>query len=188
MRKAIYSDKNQVISILTEAFLDNKSVNYLIPQDDRRVERIKHLMDYSFEVCYASGKILLSENKQCCALISFPDNKKTSLKSIVNEIRLIVKSIGILNVSKAINREKKISINYPKTPIYYLWFIGVHPSAQNKGMGGMMMDTIVKDAISMNRTIYLETSTEKNVSWYQKFGFTIYNELDFGYLLKLLKK
>lgn len=48
MIPADYKDKELVVDILTKSFADNKSVNYIIKQDGKRIERIKNLMRYSF--------------------------------------------------------------------------------------------------------------------------------------------
>ncbi|SEJ59332.1 hypothetical protein SAMN05216327_113137 [Dyadobacter sp. SG02] len=71
MRLATPEDKNLVVGILTDAFLDNKSVNYLIPADRRHKSRVRALMEYSFNVCFASGKVLISDDASAVALISF---------------------------------------------------------------------------------------------------------------------
>lgn len=181
-------EKKLVVDILARSFISNQSVNYLIPQDPNKQKRIQSLMDYSFEMCSLFGKVLVSDNKKVCALVSFPERKKTTVKSLLAEIKLIVKSIGFANISKAMKREKAISGNYPTEPIYYLWFIGVSPEFQGQGIGEKLMREILADADQMRRPIYLETSTLKNIPWYQKFGFEVYGELDFGYKLFLLRR
>lgn len=186
MKIAKNSDKNKVVEILTNSFIDNKSIDYIIPNDSRRVSRIRELMAYSFDMCMISGKVCLSDDEQGCALISYPERKKMSLSVVFLEIKLILFSIGVKNISKALRREKIISSHYPQTPIYYLWFIGVHPKFQNNGVGQKLLKEVVADASSMNRPVFLETSTLKNIPWYQKFGFSIYGELDFGYKLFLI--
>jgi ribosomal protein S18 acetylase RimI-like enzyme len=55
-------------------------------------------------------------------------------------------------------------------------------------LGSELMKEIITDATAMNRTICLETSTVKNILWYEKFGFKIYKELDFGYKLYCMKR
>ncbi len=187
MREATVNDKGLIIDILTRAFQDNQSVNYLIPSDSKRLNRIRALMDYSFETCKLFGKVYLSEDKQGCALVSFPERKKTTLKSLWLEVKLILNGIGLGNISKAIIREKEISKNYPDKPIYYLWFIGVLPESQNKGVGTFMMEELLAESQRMDRPVYLETSTLKNIPWYRKFGLDVYNQLDFGYNLFLIR-
>jgi ribosomal protein S18 acetylase RimI-like enzyme len=85
-------------------------------------------------------------------------------------------------------REAKIKKLQLKEPMYYLWFIGVNPEEQNKRIGSVLLTEVINEGISKQRTICLETSTLKNIPWYEKFGFKIYNELDLGYKLFFLKK
>lgn len=187
MRIAKRSDKGLVLNILTDSFLQNKSVNYLIPNDHRHKERVRALMDYSFETCFAFGKVLISDSSDAVALICFPENKKTTLQSLIWEAKLVLNGIGIGNVSKAMAREKKISQNYPQTPIYYLWFIAVSPELQGKGIGTKFLTEISNDAAAMKRPIYLETSTIRNLPFYKNAGLTEYATLDFGYTLHLIR-
>lgn len=84
-------------------------------------------------------------------------------------------------------REAAINKLHPKSPMYYLWFIGVDPSEQNKGIGTMLMKEVLDEGAAKQRPIYLETSTLKNIPWYEKFGFKVYDKLDFGYELFCMK-
>jgi len=70
----------------------------------------------------------------------------------------------------------------------YLWFIGVDPLVQNRGIGSKMLQEIINFSNSSNRPIYLETSTVKNLPWYEKFGFEVYNEHDLTYHLYFFKR
>ena len=40
MIRADYKDKQRVVNILAHSFDDNKSVNYIIKQDGKRVQRL----------------------------------------------------------------------------------------------------------------------------------------------------
>lgn len=188
MIKAAYNDKNRVVDILTNSFETNQSVNYIVKQDKKRVKRIRSLMDYSFEVCYSYGEVFLSDDKKACALILFPDKKKTTLRSILLDLKLILSCVGLSNIRKTLTRESKIKAIQSKELMYYLWFIGVDPKHQNSGIGTELLEDVIKDSNLMERPIYLETSTLKNLPWYKKYGFDIYNELDLSYKLFFLKK
>lgn len=187
MRKANYDQKDLILDILSRSFDSNLSVNYIIKQDDKRLRRIKFLMDYSFEICYTFGDVFLSDDSRACALVLYPDKKRTTLKSVLLDIQLMLKCIGITNISKALERESKIKRIQPKEQMYYLWFIGVGPEYQGLGIGTGLMKEIIEDSQTQQRPIYLETSTLKNLPWYKKFGFEIYNELDLSYKLYFLK-
>ena len=188
MIQAHHADKEIVINILCESFDQNKSVNYVVKQDGKRKQRIRQLMDYSFEICFLFGQIFLTEDKKGCVLTLFPDKKKTSLKTIQLDLKMIIHCVGLKRVLKILKRNSEIENEYPKTPIYYLWFIGVLPSEQRKGTGSNLLHEIIKMAKGFSRPIYLETSMIQNLPFYERLGFTIYRELDFGYKLFLLKK
>jgi hypothetical protein len=187
MIKAGSSDKDLVIDILTKAFDTNKSANYIVKQDKKRIKRLEALMDYSFEMCHRFGKVYLSDDKKGCALILYPD-KKSTLNSILLDVKLILRAIGVENIGKALKRESAIKAIQPKVPMYYLWFIGVDPKFKNQGIGAKLLTQVINDSEGEKRSIYLETSTLQNLPWYQKFGFEMYNELDLSYKLFFLKR
>ena len=188
MKSALYSDKTLIVEILTTSFDENQSVNYIVKQDQKRTKRIRELMDYSFEICYNYGEVFLSDVNNASALVLYPDKKKTTLKSIWLDIRLVLKSIGIGNIKKALSRETKIKQKQLKAKMYYLWFIGVRPEVQSTGVGTKLLNEIISHSKKKNRPIGLETSTVKNLPWYEKFGFEQYDQLNLGYTLYFLKK
>lgn len=188
MIKANFSDKERVVDILADAFDANKSVNYIVSQDRKRKQRIRNLMEYSFDVCFHFGKVVLSDENNACALILLPDKKRNDFKSIWWEIRLVLTSTGIGNIRKALRRERKIKVLHPQESMYYLWFIGVSSADQGKGIGGKLLKELIYDSEFEKRIICLETSTTKNIPWYEKFGFSIYNKLNLGYELFFLKR
>jgi len=188
MKRAENTDRDTIVNILVEAFKDNKSVNYIIKQDAKREVRLKRLMEYSHDLCKLYGDVFITNDKSGCALILKPDKKKTSLKSILLDAKFAVSCLGLSNLKKAMSREAKIKSNHPEGLLYYLWFIGVDTCKQNQGIGSSLLKEVITEGQKENRIICLETSTLKNISWYQSFGFKIYQELDFGYKLFCLKK
>ncbi len=117
-----------------------------------------------------------------------PDKKKTNLKSVLLDIKLMVSCIGFSNIKRGITREALIKKLQSKELKFYVWFIGVDPEAQNKGVGTSFLKEVIEEGAKLNRLVCLETSTEKNIPWYERFGFEIYNELNFGYRLYFMKK
>jgi ribosomal protein S18 acetylase RimI-like enzyme len=187
MRSAKRTDKLLITDLLSAAFNDNLSVNYIVPQDEKRKQRIRALMDYSFEVCYRFGKVWLSEDRKACALVLYPHQKKTTLTSIWLDIKLILKAVGFGGIKKTLDREAKIKAKQPKEPMAYLWFIGVSPLYQHQGTGGRLLKQVIADAEQQGLPVYLETSTERNLPWYEQHGFTEYDTLDLSYILHFLK-
>lgn len=187
MKIATRQNKEKVVSILMNAFDDNKSVNYIVKPGKGRESGLRFLMEYSFELCLLFGKVYLSENEDSCALLLDYQQKRTSLKTFLLDLLLIHKTIGYTNIPKVLKRESTIKKNYPKDAAFiYLWFIGVNKEKQGQGSGTKMLNEIIRINSS---NIYLETSNTKNLPWYQKNGFQIYNHTsDFGYDFYFLRR
>lgn len=198
MMKATIEDKNSVTEILSKAFEDNKSVNFIVQQDDKRLDRIRSLMEYSFLTCLEFGEVWLNAERNCCSLILFPDRKRFSIKSLLLKLRLISSVIGLSGIYKVLKREKLVKDRYVFFSFdaglrdshscngYYLWFIGTDPVYQGMGLGSVMIHFLKKRADQMHRKLYLETSVESNLGWYKRFGFKIYDQLEIGYTLYFL--
>jgi ribosomal protein S18 acetylase RimI-like enzyme len=189
MIKATQKERTLVIDLLTKAFETNKSVNYTVKQDHKRIERIKRLMAYSFDVCSLFGSVYLSEDKKACALILFPETKKTTWNTILLDARLALQVIGLTRIKRVLNRESRIHQGYPpQEPILYLWFLAVDPAFQGQGKGKALLNEIIHESTRSNRSLYLETSMPDNVPFYQKNGFEVYNQLAFDHTLYCMRR
>ncbi|HEU5292170.1 MAG TPA: GNAT family N-acetyltransferase [Cyclobacteriaceae bacterium] len=188
MKRADTNQKSLVVDILTKSFDDNKSVNYVVKQDSNRQARIRGLMNYSFDICNAFGDVWMADDDQACALVLYPDKKRSTLNAILWDAKLAVSVIGLSRVNQVLSRESKIKSFHPKERFTYLWFIGVTPELQNKGKGSQLLHEIISESESQNRPIYLETSVDRNLPWYQKFDFEIFQALDLTYTLYMLRR
>jgi ribosomal protein S18 acetylase RimI-like enzyme len=188
MRLAQQRERNLVIDILAESFDANKSVNYVVKQDGKRRRRVRGLMEYSYNVCNSFGDVWITDDSQACALVLFPDEKKTSLSTILWDVKLAISVIGIKRVSEVIKREARIKAHHPKERFAYLWFIGVKPSSQNKQIGTTLLKGLIGRYASQGKPIYLETSVERNLPWYRKHNFEIFKTLQLTYSLFLLRR
>ncbi len=187
MKKAKLADKDLVLDILTESFDANKSVNYVVKQDSKRKNRVRGLMEYSFNQCFHFGDVWLSDDNKACALVLYEDQKKSSLKTIGWDAKLALNVIGISRVFRVLSRESKIKKIHPKSKFTYLWFIGVYPDHQGKSIGSKLLRGIIEKSNQENKPIYLGTSMEENLSWYHEHGFETYHRMDTyckSYLLK----
>ncbi|WP_025663324.1 GNAT family N-acetyltransferase [Aquimarina megaterium] len=180
------ANKKRIIEIISESFKDNQSINYIVKQDQKRLERIKKLVEYSFFQGSEFGQLFISDDENAACILLFSDQKKTTFKSILWDIKLVAQVIGIQKVRAALRRESILKKNYPKTPYVHLWYIGVDPLYQKRGIGSKLLQEVI--TYCGDKPIYLETSVVSNLGWYKKFGFKIIKTLNLGYTLHLLKK
>lgn len=65
------------------------------------------------------------------------------------------------------------SANDPKEQHWHLGPIGVIPTHQNKGIGSMLMTIFCNEVDKCAAKAFLETDLDKNVSFYEKYGFKV---------------
>lgn len=178
--------KHRIIEILRDAFKENQSVNYVVKQDSKRIRRIEKLLEYSLSYGEEYGKVFISEDQNAACILLFSHQKKITIKSLIKDLQLITKGIGLQKLKDVLHRESLLKAHHPKTPFYHLWYIGVDPVHQKKGIGSTLLEEVLE--YCADRPVYLETSVESNLRWYKKYGFRISKVLEFGYLLYILKR
>ena len=71
--------------ILVSAFSplkENNSINLVVKQDEKRIERMQILMEYLLERAISFGEFFISKNNKACILLKFPHKEKVTLKTI----------------------------------------------------------------------------------------------------------
>ena len=57
--------------------------------------------------------------------------------------------------------------------VWYLSIVAVDPAAQGRGLGRQLLEPTIAEADRASVTCYLETFIPRNVSFYERLGFTI---------------
>ena len=71
---------------------------------------------------------------------------------------------------------KEWAMHDPAEPHWHLGPIGVLPAHQGSGIGSLLMERFCREVDACRAAAYLETDMDKNVRFYEKFGFKIINE------------
>ena len=61
---------------------------------------------------------------------------------------------------------------------WYLSILGVHPSAQNNGLGKTLVEPILREADGQGITTFLETFTPRNMPFYERLGYQVTGTFD----------
>ncbi|WP_128330556.1 GNAT family N-acetyltransferase [Apibacter sp. HY039] len=182
MKKAISENYTKINYILTKAFVNNKSVNYVLKQ--KKEKYISRLMDYSLYQGEKFGDIFLNEEETACAILIDHKIKKTTSGTFIQDIKFACCISGLKNAHKVIKKERITHETLPKNMNFIqLWFLGVDVLQQGKGKGSGFLQEIIEYYKGKKEAIVLETSTMQNITFYEKNGFKIYgvNKDDFGF-------
>lgn len=188
MKKATYKDRQKVVDILCQAFIDvliPNSINFVVKNSGNRYSRLKALMEFQFDLSLLNGNVFLSDCNDGCIL--YLEQTGFSFKKLFLELKLLFACIGVDNMFKVLRREKLLNSFHPKEKFVHLWLMAVLPQKQGKGIGTKLLKESLK--FYKNQFIYVETTTPENRSFYKQNGFVIFHEtFELDYPLYFLKR
>ena len=191
MRKANITDKKLVSEILVSAFSplkENNSINLVVKQDENRIERMQVLMEYLFERAISFGEIFISDNNKACLLLKFPHKEKITLKTIILDIKLAFKCIGIERVLGVLKRQQIANKNYPKENHIRPMIMGVKKGCKGNGTAARLMLEVQSRFKNNSLPIIIDAASLRNAQLYQKFGFkVIKKEEELGFPIYFLR-
>jgi GNAT superfamily N-acetyltransferase len=170
-------DKTRIIEILCQSFQNDPQINYILGSNGNKNKKLMRLMAYSFEFGLANGKVEISEDKNSVAIWKSSNSKKMTINLFYESI-LFFFTFGWSGINRISAMEKKIAAFYPdKTIFNYLWILGTNPNEQGKGYGTAILSKAINNFEQNKVPIYLETSTDSNLKYYQRKRFELYHSM-----------
>lgn len=74
----------------------------------------------------------------------------------------------------------QVGASHPEEPHWYLPAIGVDPHAQGRGLGSALLTHALLTVDEQHVAAYLEASNPRNVPVYERFGFSVIDEIQAG--------
>ncbi len=179
MRKANVTDKKLVSEILVSAFLPLKgenSINLVVKQDEKRIERMQILMEYLFERAIYFGEIFISDNNKACILLVFPHKEKVTFRTVLSDIKVAFKCIGPQRVFGVLKRQRITNKYYPKEKHIRPLIMGVKKECKGNGTAARLMLKVKNEYRNNNFPVIVDAASIKNAQLYQKFGFKMINK------------
>lgn len=172
MKPSTIDDKENSVRIIADTFRANPSVNVVIGEGGNHLRKIQRLADYAFIKALNRKGAYVSDNNMGTALFFRSDIKVISLKEMYYEVRFAL-SIPLKKVIQTLKRESYIKKHRAYKDYYYFWFLGVQKGGKKAGFE--LKDHAFKKAQEAQLPILLETSVERNVFVYERYGFTSYH-------------
>lgn len=191
MIRATKEDRAEVTAILVEAFeplTGDNSINLVVKQDKRRLERMYILMEYLFDKAMRTGEVFLSDNRASCLLITYSHQDNFSFSKLFSTLRLAANCIGIERMGKVLRRQKVVQRNYPKGNYIRPMIFAVKNDYKGTVTAAKLIMQVFKDFSDNQLPVIVDTASGDHVKLYQKFGLKIYNkEKELGFPIYLLR-
>jgi len=164
------------------------SINLVVKQDVKRIQRMIILMEYLVEKAMLFGDVFMSDNKQACLLILYSNKEKITFKSVLMDLKLAFKCIGIKRVFKVLKRQQIAKKHFPKEDHIRPMILAVMPQYKGKGTAARFMIQVKNHFKNNTLPVIIDAALEYNVRLYEKFGFKIIDtDYTLGFPLHFLR-
>jgi ribosomal protein S18 acetylase RimI-like enzyme len=181
IRKAGYADVNDIKKLLARAFDNDPLQNWYVVQDEKRTSRLEKFVGTYLEHYAMKYNHAFATEELTGAAIWFPPEPANCWKSsILKELSLMHKFIPVMGIRKLPAIMAGIELlqkHHLKKAHFYLPYIGVDPVSQGKGIGSQLLLQGLGMCNQKRVPAYLETSVEKNLSYYEKHDFSVMAEV-----------
>jgi GNAT superfamily N-acetyltransferase len=176
VRHARRRDADVVIDALVEAFAEDPVWCWTFSDPATRLVHLRGLMTATFERSFACGHAFLTDDGKGVALWGPADVEFFDETLVSALIGLVVASEGD-RARLALEGLRSIGEHHPEQTHVYLHALGVVPAARSQGLGAALLDHVLAVCTAEGLPAYLESSNARNVSLYERHGFTVTAEV-----------
>jgi ribosomal protein S18 acetylase RimI-like enzyme len=179
VRRATASDAGVVSDALADAFFDDPVISWLIPPGiSHRAKRVGRLWSASTASYLRKDKpVFVTEDGQGAALWSPPGAWATPMSEQLREVPAMIRVFGT-GLVKASHVQEQMIKAHPRQPKHwYLYAIGARTGSQGRGIGSALLAEMLAPIDEAGEAAYLESSNERNVPLYERYGFAVVEEL-----------
>jgi GNAT superfamily N-acetyltransferase len=168
--------------VMSRAFLNDPLWKYLVPEEARRTRVVSLSMNILVRYSLLYGEIYTTPTLDGVACW-LPPGKTTPTFSRLARIGIRSAPFqlgwaGFRRYSAIENYCGEVHKRIVPGKHWYLWGLGVEPSRQGQGIGGMLIQRVLERADASSLPCFLETMNEKNVSFYEKHGFKVVSDAE----------
>jgi ribosomal protein S18 acetylase RimI-like enzyme len=176
IRIAQVSDEAHAINVLTLAFSIDPMARWSLPDPAKYLAAFPSIAQAFGGSAFKDGTAYLADGFAGAALWLPPGARsdEESLKKLFDE-----------NTDDSIKEDmqkifEQMEKFHPAEPHWYLPMVGVDPMHQGSGLGSELMTEALKAVDRDGLPAYLESSNSRNISLYERYGFEVIGEIQFG--------
>jgi ribosomal protein S18 acetylase RimI-like enzyme len=177
VRPATASDVPAITKMLVRAFDDDPVASFMFAGKQRRRLGLHSFFTSQLRRQYLPhGHVYVTEDLSGAALWGPPDRRRHA----VEELLQLLPTAPFLLSPHTINALRlmfKVEGLHPTERHWYLFTLGTAPERQGKGVGSALLRSMLAHIDQAGEPAFLESSKERNVPLYARFGFSVIDEV-----------
>jgi ribosomal protein S18 acetylase RimI-like enzyme len=179
IRRATAADVPALTGMFARAYHDDPVAIWLCRSQVLRPAELEALYRARLRQLLVHREIWVAPELSSAAVWLPPGNSKTSIprdggliRRFLSHPRVLARlpllAVGLAGVQRRHPRDP---------PHWYLSLLGTDPHAQGHGLGSAVLRPVLERCDSDGAPIYLETSKERNLGFYERYGFRVTGKL-----------
>ncbi|MFD6780463.1 GNAT family N-acetyltransferase [Streptomyces diastaticus] len=158
------------VDTLARAFADYPFTRHVIAEEghEERVRRFQEICLTRIGMLY--GRVWVADEGRAVAVWSTPD---TDPSSAFAEVAPVLGGLTGDRQAAYASAEQAVAPHRPQEPAWFLDTVAVSPEAQGRGLGSAVLVPGIEEAGQAGCPAFLETSSERNVRFYERLGFRV---------------
>jgi ribosomal protein S18 acetylase RimI-like enzyme len=171
-------DLDEVIGTLADAFAQDPHMNWFMRDDNQR--HAARLGLFNMLIRGASGTRIDRPAGGGAAAVWMGYEQLQRPTPLIAELRglpTLLRTTGLARFGRLQAIRVDMDKHHPMDRRHaYLWFLGVAPAAQGRGVGSALLRAANDRLDAEQLPAYLETGTTRNVALYQRHGYQVISE------------
>lgn len=177
VRPAARDDVGVLTDVLVRAFDDDPVANFMFRGDARRRAGLRSFFSIQLRRHYLPhGHVYTTEDRAGVAVWGPPERVRRPLVELVQLLPTAPYLLG-RHAMAALSLLGEVDALHPHEPHWYLATLGTEPARQGTGVGSALLAAVLRRVDEEAMPAYLESSKERNVPLYARFGFEVVEEL-----------
>lgn len=164
--------------LLATAFFEYPMFTFYFPDPQRRARDLPWYLRNVLNCAFRYGDVYTTLEIAGVIFTLPPGHTEISLWEYVqNGFLLTPLLLGLRNYVRSMDCERFVGRTQAQLmqgrPHFYLWGLAVDPARKSNGIGTALLQPVLEKAGTQKMPIYLETHDERNVRYYQRYGFNL---------------
>lgn len=178
VRRASARDVPALAAMLARAFFDDPVASWAWRADGLRVGALERFQAIRMRQLLDGEEIWTTDDLSSAALWAPPGRWHMTLREVAMLAPCFLRPRLFARMPLVALGWELLERAHPRTPAhYYLAVLGTEPDAQGRGLGSAVLRPVLEQCDSDQVGAYLESSKERNVPFYLRFGFEVVEEL-----------
>jgi GNAT superfamily N-acetyltransferase len=160
--------------MLARAFYDDPAMSWTFPRDRKRLKQAERFWATRLRYAAPQDQVYVTDDLSGAAVWTLPDRWHVSWRE-TGELGRMMLNYRLPMLFQGLQRLERAHPHQP--PHFYLAVLGTDPPRQGHGIGTALMQPLLelcdRDAVPA----YLESSKERNIDFYARFGFHVREEV-----------